>query len=348
MIKWPSIDQFRNVITHFKSMAQKLNKSLPTVKYHGTVKLHGTNAGILTNGVDVWYQSRENIITPEKDNAGFANYFTQQEQDNQLVTQLFNQVKAECAKLSIPTENKIIAIYGEWCGGNIQGGANLALAKLPKMFVIFGIRVIDSFEVKDDGNIIYKEKYLPRDNLINIQMNECQVYNSLQFPTFEVDIDFAQPQLIQNKLIELTLEVEQQCPVGAYFKVDGVGEGIVWAPMNNEWVNANTLFKTKGEKHSPTKVKKLVEVDVERINSINEFIDMTITDSRLQQGIDKLKEQCIPVDDKATGAFIKWVIGDVIKEEKDRMITSNISDKDLGKFGATKARQFFLNYINDQ
>ena len=59
MIKFPSIEQFRNVIRHVKSKAQFVGKDengdpvydqsipLPTLQFCGTVKLHGTNAGIV-------------------------------------------------------------------------------------------------------------------------------------------------------------------------------------------------------------------------------------------------------------------------------------------------------------
>ena len=347
MIKWASIEQFRNIVKQVKDNATFHKKPLPTIVFEGTVKLHGTNAGIVSNGQEVWFQSRENIITPEKDNAGFATYMTQKEQDSQLVTKLFEQVKQECNNIGINTENNIIAIYGEWCGGNIQGGANLALAKLPKMFVIFGVRIISAIKETDDGNTVYTEQFLPKENLKNLHINEDRVFNSRQFPTFEVEIDFVNPQAIQNTLIELTLQVEDQCPVGTFFGVEGIGEGIVWTPKDEAHVNSNMLFKTKGEKHSPTKVTKLVEVDVEKLNSVNEFLDMTITENRLNQGLEKLKEQFIPIEDKSTGAFIKWVIGDIIKEEKDRMNASGISEKELGKFAPNRIRQFFLNNLSN-
>lgn len=344
MIKWPSIEQFRNVIKNVRKRAKYKNVPVPTLTFLGTVKLHGTNAGILTNGTDVWYQSRENIITPEKDNAGFAGSMTIKEQQG-VVSDLFDKVRKECAELNIDTTDKIIAIYGEWCGGSIQ--KSVALNQLSKMFVVFGVRIISAIEEQDDGHTLYTETYLPRANMKKIHNENEGIFNILNFPTFSIVIDFNNAQAIQNTLIELTLAVENECPVAKQFGVLGVGEGIVWAPEDDSMVNANTMFKTKGEKHSPTKVKMLVEVDVEKLNSMNEFLNATVTEDRLNQGIDKLKEQSIPVDEKATGAFIQWVIKDIIKEEKDRMEVSGVSDKELGKHASSRARQFFMTYINE-
>jgi hypothetical protein len=85
MIKFPSIEQFRSVVAtvlrqfNFVGLDENgdaiydTTKPKPTLTFKGTVKLHGTNAAVCWNASSgMWAQSRENIITPEKDNAGFA------------------------------------------------------------------------------------------------------------------------------------------------------------------------------------------------------------------------------------------------------------------------------------
>lgn len=85
VIKFPSIDQFRtvvsNVLRHYNFEGLDENgeaiydpsKPKPVLKFIGTVKLHGTNFGINFNDIDgMWCQSKENIITVTKDNAGSA------------------------------------------------------------------------------------------------------------------------------------------------------------------------------------------------------------------------------------------------------------------------------------
>jgi hypothetical protein len=77
MVKFPSIEQFRTVVSNinrdfnFVGLDENgdaiYDPSLkkPTLTFKGTVKLHGTNAGVSYNEVDgLWAQSRENIITP--------------------------------------------------------------------------------------------------------------------------------------------------------------------------------------------------------------------------------------------------------------------------------------------
>jgi hypothetical protein len=51
------------------------SKRLPTLKFTGTVKLHGTNAAIVyQQNVGHWYQSRNRVITSINDNFGFAEH----------------------------------------------------------------------------------------------------------------------------------------------------------------------------------------------------------------------------------------------------------------------------------
>lgn len=77
MIKFPSIEQFRTVVSNVNRRYNFVgldengeaiydpNLPKPVLTFKGTIKLHGTNAGVSYNSQDdLWAQSRENIITP--------------------------------------------------------------------------------------------------------------------------------------------------------------------------------------------------------------------------------------------------------------------------------------------
>lgn len=319
MKKYPSIEQFRSVIRtvkaqhDFKGLDDQLKpiyqhtSNYPLLKFIGTVKLHGTNAGIVRYGKrDLQFQSRERVLTLEQDNAGFMRY---------MIDINWNGF------LDQFSYKESIAVYGEWCGGSIQ--KNVALNKLPKMFVIFGLKIDDEWVD------------LPKD----FHYNSVGIYNIYQFPTFEIDIDFENPELAQNKMIELTLGVEEKCPVGNYFGVDGIGEGIVFTCLKDQ----DLKFKSKGEKHSVSKVKVLNSVNVEEIESINKFVDYAVTKNRLKQGIDILAEQSLIIDNKRIGEFLGWVVKDVLKEETDTIIENNLDEKKVKSAIVNKARVWFLN-----
>lgn len=321
MKKYSSIEQFRNVIREVKARHDYKGKdeegkaiyqhteNYPTLKFKGTVKLHGTNAGIVKySDGRIEFQSRERVLSLEEDNANFMSEMMKID-----LSFLFSNIQF----------NDYCAVYGEWCGGNIQKG--VAINGLPKMFVIFGI--------KADDNWLDLPLYL--------HDNQNNIYNVNQFKTYEIDIDFNNPELVQNKIIEMTIAVEECCPVGKYFNKEGVGEGIVFTCTTNQ----DLKFKSKGEKHSVTKVKKLNPIDTEVMNSINEFVESAVTENRLEQGITFFNENNIEVDAKNTGQFLSWVVRDVLKEENDTIVNNNLDEKKVKNAIVTKARIWFLNKI---
>jgi hypothetical protein len=321
MKKYPSIEQFRNVIRAVRSIHDYQGKdelgepiyqhkdNYPTLKFQGTVKLHGTNASIVKYADGrIEFQSRERVLSIDEDNAGFMAAMMPKD-----FAFLFSGFEAK----------EYVAVYGEWCGGNIQ--KSVAINGLDKMFVIFGIKVDD----------VWVE--LPK----HLYANEYSIYNILQFPTFEIEIDFNTPELAQNKMIEMTIDVEECCPVGKFFNKEGVGEGIVFTCTTNQELK----FKSKGEKHSASKVKTLNPIDVEAMASINEFVELAVTENRLEQGISYFKENNIDVDAKNTGQFLGWIVKDVLKEEADTLLASNLDEKKVKNAIVGKARVWFLNKI---
>lgn len=350
-IPFPSIEQYRNVVKSVETRCKYHGESLPVLRFHGTVKLHGTNASVLydTGSNTFWAQSRNNIITPEKDNEGFARFAY--EHREQLI-----ELARVLGEYSTRMLTPLIAIYGEWCGQGILGGT--AIAKLPKMFVIFGARVVTPemiTELKDGqelGGWVSAPELMGawaqwRESNLGVENVRCIE----AFRTYETLIDMANPGLKSNDLGALTLEVEQRCPVAYELGVDGVGEGIVWRCVGRAddkdskvqlW---DLVFKVKGEKHSDSKVKTLAPVDVEKLNSVKEFVERVITDHRLEKGLAYLKEMQLELIDRSTGAFVKWVVGDVFKEEADVLEASGLAQKDVGGALSKAASQWYLKKL---
>ena len=344
MIKFPSIEQFRNVIRHVKTHAQYAGKDengdaifdqslpIPTLKFRGTVKLHGTNAGIVYDiETDSFtYQSRERELSLTSDNAGFM--LAQMKNED-----VWRDVARQVTNEILPHRNITkVAIFGEWCGSGIQKG--VALTQLPKMFVIFAVKAVFDDETTQWLPVGEIDLHLPEDNLFNIDT----------FPTYEVEIDFNHPELAQNKMIEITEEVEKECPVGKYFGVSGIGEGVVWTCVSDGWNDSGTWFKVKGEKHSVSKVRTLAAVDVEAVANLKAFVDATVTEARLEQGLWNLvHEQLKPIEMTSMGDFIRWVFNDVMKEEQDTIVASGIDPKKLGGPIANVARPWFVKKVNE-
>lgn len=320
MKKFPSIEQFRNVVKEvrlrhdFKGKDENgkaiylHNSPYPTLDFTGTVKIHGTNAGIVKySDGRIDFQSRERVLSLDYDNAGFMCNFHDKHLSN-----LFNF-----------EFNESIAIYGEWCGKGIQKG--VAVSELEKRFVIFAVKV-------DDEWIDFSK---------DLKDEELGIYNIKQFPTFRVSIDFNSPELIQNHLIELTQKVEEQCPIGSYFGIEGIGEGLVFTCDSD----LSLMFKSKGEKHSVTKVKVLNSVDVEILEGINSFLEMVLTENRLNQGLTYFLENGLELEMKNIGEFIRWVVKDVFKEESDTIQENNLDDKMIKSEIAKKSKLWYTNKL---
>jgi hypothetical protein len=315
VIKYPSIGQFRNLV---KDIQFAYKGALPAVRMVGTVKVHGTNASVVITGSgDQYPQSRSNIISVGSDNMGFAAWH---HGNRDLFRGFADKIRRDCELESDDT----IVIYGEWAGKGIQRG--VAVSDVDKFFYAFGVKVI----LTDDS-----EKWLKDYPLIHC---EPGIIDSRMVWVDSIEIDFNSPQSIVNTLVDITNNIEHQCPVGKFFGVEGVGEGVVWRYIDDK----GNLFqcKVKGEKHSSSKVKKLAEVDTEKLNSVREFVDYAVTENRMSQGF---KEVCNDIADrKMLGKFIKWVSTDVVKEESDTLAESGLCMKDVGGALSRKAKDWFF------
>lgn len=334
-IKFPSIDQFRTIVKNVRTTASFVGLDddgepiydgthvKPVIKFIGTVKLHGTNAGVCYDGENIWAQKRTGNITVEKDNMGFAFFV---ESNREVFKKLFDSI------FFVPGEK--VVIYGEWCGAGIQKG--VALSQLEKMFVIFDVKIIDA---EGEGHWLLEEKFY------NLHSNENKIYNIHQFPTFELHIDFNNPEVAQMEMIKITENVEEECPVGRYFGVSGTGEGVVWRALHNDSIHR---FKVKGEKHSTSKVKTLAPIDIEKLKSVEAFIEYAATENRLNQGIEMIfTSNNLDLDIRKMGDFLRWVMGDICKEEMDTMKENSLEPKDISRAVSNYGRNWFMNKLNN-
>lgn len=334
--RFPDIEQFRNVIRAVKQKATYVNKDekgepiynnalpLPTLSFHGTVKLHGTNCviGYDSSACDIWVQSRERIITPENDNAGAAKFIQERERIFQVYAlNIANQLKFD----------KVL-FCGEYIGKGVQSG--VAVAQMEKSFVLFAIKGLTGEESTWLSSGQLKE-FFP-------EMPDVRLFNIECHKTYDLDVNFDLPEIAQNSMIQLVLDVESKCPFAADFGIEGVGEGIVWVYSGDKEKYKGLMFKTKGEKHSVSKVKTLVPIDIEKVNNLREFINNVVTENRCLQSLSKLKESGKSLDRTNLGEFIRWIFQDIIKEESDTAKANNIEIEKIGGEIAKSAKTWFF------
>lgn len=323
MIPFTKIGQYRNIIRDVCYVPEEeIRREQPTLTFSGSVKLHGTNAGISHTKEDgIWFQSRNNIISPSKDNAGFASFAQMREA---FWVGLFN---------TIGKDGYITTIFGEWCGGSIQ--KNVAINQLDKRFVVFAVKYTN---IIDEADHFYVKPSFRSPGL--------GIYNILDFTQYFITIDFNNPKLAQVEMIKLVEEVELECPFAKFFGVSGIGEGIVWSHYGENGMRGH-IFKTKGEKHSSSKVKVLADVDVEKLSSIEDFVKYAVTENRLSQGIEQVFTTSSEVPRiQKMGDFLQWINRDIIKEELDVLEENGLEPKDVGKALSQKARTWFMCYLD--
>ena len=335
---FPEIGQYRNVVRTVQDRARYVgrdengdplfdhSRKAPTLSFLGTVKLHGTNGGVtFTRDGQWWVQSREQILTREKDNAGFCKFVEENIESFQEILK------------TIPFgDMNYITLFGEWCGRGIQKG--VAISELPRMFVIFDVK----FSYEDET--VHQNFYGDTELLKTLKSPSSGIYNIYDFPTYEITVDFENPGMFQNRLIEMVEEVEKECPVGKHFNVEGVGEGIVFRYQDGE---GNVYrWKSKGEKHSSSKVKTLVPIDVEKLESVQEFVNYSVTESRLEQSLEKtFGIGGEPVMERM-GDFIRWIVQDIQKEELDVLTENNLTPKDVNSEISKRCRNWLIEKIN--
>jgi hypothetical protein len=293
--------------------------------YANGVLVHNSNASVCINSDNYWAQSRNGVITPQSDNAGFA-FFAESNKD--AFIGLCNQI---IQKHNIDITEYTISIYGEWAGKGIQKG--VGISEIDKAFFIFGVKISKPQDPE------FNAYWVDCDDLSD---TDVRIFNINDYPTYEIDIDFSKPGLIQNKLIELTEAVEKECPVAKTFGILGIGEGLVYSGTYKDSVYK---FKVKGEKHSVTRVKTLAAVDVQKLNSVMEFVDYAVTQNRFNQAIENVFGTD-ELDIRRMGDLLRWIVNDIISEEIDTMSKNGLEPKDVNKYISNKTRQMFMDIYN--
>ena len=337
-ISFPKIGVLRSLIStinhkaHYAGQDENDNaiydpsKRNPKLTFTGSVKLHGTNAGVsYSRKTGVFAQSRERLIFIDDDNHKFAMFVERNKEAFEKLFEPFHKY--------IENDDTFITIFGEWAGKGIQSG--VAISQLDKFFAIFDVKISLSLE---------NRFFLDPDEWKDLKNEENRIFNIQDSQSWSIDLDFEDKIELEKsiqKMIDITDEVEKQCPFGHLHGSDGIGEGVVWIHRGIDY--GAIRFKVKGEKHSNSKVKKTVSMDPEVLRNIQEFIEYAVTENRLEQGFDIIfTSKEIEIDIKKMGEFLSWISRDVFSEEQDVLVANNLEMKQVGKHISKKARDWFL------
>lgn len=341
--KFTDIKQFRGVVGNVKRTAsfcgydeneeailiEPTLGSLPTLTFEITTKIHGTNAGIgIDDDGNIYAMSRSKVLIPgQSDNAGFAVFV---ESHKDWFKETLEYMKSQFLGAQV-------FLYGEWCGRGIQG--TVAVNQIDKRLVLFTMKVVDA-----SGEGCYFR--IPKE----IQCPEQNIFNIREIGTRKIEIDFNKPSESLDELLKIVDEVEAECPVGKYFGVEGIGEGVVVA--NYDIGNKREhIFKVKGEKHcgsSKAKSKKHKPKNLTpEENDLREVVADEVTPIwRLEQSIENVCPHNEPPSMRDLGGIIKWVRNDIIKEDLDIITKNKLELSDLNSYINSIIKKWFFKLLN--
>jgi len=298
--KFPKIGRFSDVVHRVRTHHDYTGKDeqdnpmyehsspYPTIRFHGTVKLDGTNAAIVCSDTGISAQSRSRALSLHDDNYGFANYVA--------------GLPPRVIEILYKPE---VTIYGEWCGQGIQKGK--AISSVPRRFVIFAFRDTST----EDG--AWLEFGFDHEDMATL--NQFGVWHILQIKSYVIDVDFNKPEDSQPKLEALAEAVGKECPAGIVFGARGQGEGVVWRPMKEPYYeDSGYWFKVKAEAEEEQTHSRPAAIAPEVIRAIDVFVGTVMPEKRLQNAAAFICEGD-HIDRAFTGKFLSYIVKDVLAEE---------------------------------
>jgi hypothetical protein len=333
MIKFSHIEQLHTVV---RVVAARSEAGSPVgrVAYRGRIKLHGSNAGVVCVEDRLLPQSRNRELTLEDDNLGFAAFALASTQVEAIRT-LAQELRAA---VDLPLDRPL-ALFGEWIGPGIQ--KRVAVSQLPtRQWVLFAAATLD------EGAVHKRYFELPR---LGERFAAASIYSIADAQEWHVTLDFEDRESLERATATIdaaTLEVERRCPWADRFGVEGIGEGLVWQPLAEHFGDSELVFKSKGEEHQVVRRSEpRVAISAEQLAGVEAFVTYAVTDNRLAQGLEVLREQGLAHELRSLGAFLKWVGGDVRRECAGELEASALEWKAVAKAVNERAKAWFVESL---
>lgn len=321
MIRYTKIHGFDRAVRHAHRNRERFEGK--RVRFEGTVKLHGTNAGVRVGPARMpgayHAQSRNRTLTLEHDNAGFAAFALDPERRT-FLTYLAHYVGA----VNGATHTDEVVLFGEWCGPGIQKGVALNMIA-ERQFVLFAA-AIGSAD---------RHRYVELPEPGYCRSPSLQIRSVYDGPVDYITVDLLDPASVARaaeKLNVRTAMADKICPwTETVFGIQGVGEGWVWRPVGPSDLrdDPDLLFKVKGPSHGERGAAKKARATPQNVEGVARFVAFAVTPERCRQAIEFLEEHGHPLNMRSTGAFLKRIAEDVRAECSDELALAGLVWKDV-------------------
>lgn len=297
--RFQSIAAFGTFQKHIK---KQLNRGLKSISIRGTVKLHGANSSVVVER-DGSYTvcSRDRAIgvcDPDPLNMNIMYSKIGQETIQRVASQLIGDA------------DKVV-LYGELIGRGVQH--NVAVSEIERCVVLF------------QATRVYEDGTMEDVDIESLVIDDSDYFNIYDFGVFEGTFtDFEE---LQTFVSACTNDVDRKCPVGCFMapssKVKS-GEGVVWKIklQYEDGTETTHTVKSKGTSHKRASGVQIAKRDNElndiQNKALDNFIQITMNNDRLEQGFDYLKSiGATEFTIAYIGDYIKWVKDDIAKEHQD-------------------------------
>lgn len=231
----------------------------------------------------------------------------------------------------------------------------VALQELPKQWVLFHAAIPNDEHVPGQNSPL---TYLPHDAIqpFGGRYRDHLLFSIKDVPTWSLDICWNDSESVNaaiQRVNDWTLAVEQKCPWAAqpHYGIHGIGEGIVWSPVDPELLNVTELvFKSKGHEHKrhdkqPPKQQDPARLNPERLSSAQQFVEFSLNSDRLEQGLEVMRADDVALELRNIKVFLDWISTDVRRECADELEASSLSWKDVEKIVTRNSAVFFRNKV---
>jgi hypothetical protein len=81
-----------------------------------------------------------------------------------------------------------------------------------------------------------------------------------------------------------------------------------------------------------------------KIKNIQEFANYSVTEARLNQGVEKVFGQ-LPLSKEKMGDFIRWITNDIVTEEINAISNNRLSAKEVQGEIAKRSKEWLIKKI---
>lgn len=207
------------------------------------------------------------------------------------------------------------------------------------MFVIFGLCL--------NGT------WLPTEPYSDIESTDIDIYHVCRGGFYRHTLPLWDIAGSLESIQHLADSVEQACPIGKSFGLQGKGEGIVWKPVAPELASRVELwYKMRGQS-STGQMPPRVRLDQSAVQNkkafASEFARSVVFEKRLEQGLEYMAELGLPRDKNGVNKFMKWMKGDVEKEEAGEIAEAKADMKIvLAEVGKLAAKWYLARLKHEQ